>query len=232
VLRWQALPEGARTPRAWDRRTSSRPSGGPSGSDRRASPPGATARARGAAAQAYAGGQAQLRLADELPPAWRPIVADCLAPDHNRRTAHSAASVLERVQALADGGEPGAAPRAARLALPRGLRARIAAGVLVVAGASTAAALAMTGGSPPLHPATVTVYNAERACQHSTLPTCRLGLVRDPRAAYAAVNVTARVRHGDRLVAECYTPDGTVVMAENRVRSTRWYRVRTGSGTA
>jgi hypothetical protein len=90
----------------------------------------------------------------------------------------------------------------------------------------------VTGGSPPLHAAPVTVYNAERACQHSTLPTCRLGLVRDPDAAYAAVNVTARVRHGDRLAAECYTADGTEVMAENGIRSTRWYRVRTDSGTA
>jgi hypothetical protein len=197
--------------------------------------PGATARARGAAAQAYAGGQAQLRLADELPTAWRPIVADCLAPDHERRTAHSAASLLERIQALAEGREPAAAPRARRSlarSLPRGLRARIAAGVVVVAGATTAAALTMTGGSPPVQPAPVTVYNAERACQHSTSSTCRLGLVGDPYAAYAAVNVTARVRHGDRLLAECYVPDGTGVMAENRVRSTRWYRVRTGSGTA
>jgi serine/threonine protein kinase len=85
--------------------------------------PGATARARGAAAQAYAAGQAQLRLAGELPPAWRPIVADCLAPDHERRSAHSAASILERIHRLADGGEP-APVRIARRALPGSLRAR------------------------------------------------------------------------------------------------------------
>jgi serine/threonine-protein kinase len=193
--------------------------------------PGATARARGAGAQAYASGQAQLRLAHELPPAWRPIIADCLAPDHERRSAHSAGSLLERIQALAEGGEPAPA-RVARRPLSRRLQARIAAGVVVAAGATTVTALAMTGGAPPLHPAPVTVYNAEGACQHSTLPTCRLGLAGDPHAAYAAVNVTARVRHGDRLVAECYIPDGTEVMSEDHTRSTRWYRVRSGSGTA
>ena len=49
--------------------------------------PGLTARARGAAAQAYAQGQAQLRLADGLAPPWRAIIADCLAPDHARGRA-------------------------------------------------------------------------------------------------------------------------------------------------
>ena len=59
--------------------------------------PGAGPRARGAAAQAYADGRAPLRLADELPPAWRPIVADCLAPDHASRLPHTAASILARI---------------------------------------------------------------------------------------------------------------------------------------
>ena len=44
--------------------------------------PGATARARGAAAQAYADGQADLRLVDGLAPGWRAVIADCLACDH------------------------------------------------------------------------------------------------------------------------------------------------------
>src|SRR3954452_22811935 len=87
--------------------------------------PGATARARGAAAQAYAAGQAELRLADELPAAWRPIVADCLAPSHEQRTAHTAAALLERIQALADGGDPGSARRFVRRSASRRLRTRV-----------------------------------------------------------------------------------------------------------
>ena len=59
--------------------------------------PGAGPRARGAAAQEYADGRAPLRLADELPPAWRRIVADCLAPDHASRLPHTAASILARI---------------------------------------------------------------------------------------------------------------------------------------
>ncbi len=70
---------------------------------------GATARARGAAAQAYAGGHAELRLADELPARWHPIVADCLAPDHASRVEHSAASLLARVAEVAAEGEHGVA---------------------------------------------------------------------------------------------------------------------------
>jgi serine/threonine protein kinase len=142
--------------------------------------PGATARARGAAAQAYAAGQAELRLADELPPAWRPIVADCLAPNHERRSAHPAAALLTRIQALADGGEPGQARRPVRRSAFRRMRTRIAAGALALVAASTAGALAMRS-APPVRPAPVTVYNVERACQHSMRPGCRLGYrVRTP----------------------------------------------------
>jgi hypothetical protein len=110
--------------------------------------------------------------------------------------------------------------------VPPSARARVAAAVLVAAAASTVAALATTGDAPALRTAVVMVYNAERPCQRSTRPTCRLGLARDPYAVYAADNVSARVRHGDRLVVECYVPDGTVVAAENGWRSKRWYRVR------
>jgi serine/threonine protein kinase len=83
--------------------------------------PGATARARGAAAQAYADGQADLRLADALAPGWRAVIADCLACDHAARLPHSAAALLPRIQAVA-GGAPAsaAAPAPApRRALPR-----------------------------------------------------------------------------------------------------------------
>ena len=77
--------------------------------------PGAGPRARGAAAQAYADGRAPLRLADELPSEWRPIVADCLAPDHASRLPHTAASILARI--------PGASARSS-LPGPPGPRAR------------------------------------------------------------------------------------------------------------
>ncbi len=68
--------------------------------------PGATARARGSAAQAWAAGSEPLRLADELPAEWQPIIADCLAPDHDSRLPHSAESLLARVEDLrrGDGG--------------------------------------------------------------------------------------------------------------------------------
>ncbi|HEY0344547.1 MAG TPA: serine/threonine-protein kinase [Solirubrobacteraceae bacterium] len=197
--------------------------------------PGASARARAAAAQAYAAGQAQLRLADELPAAWRPIVADCLARDHETRRAHSAATILARIHALTDGGPARSPSRVARLvrrALPRRARARVAAALLVAAAAGTAGAVAMTRDAPLLRTAPVTVYNAQRQCQHSTRLSCRLGLADDPHAAYAPANVSVRVRHGDRLVTDCYVPDGTAVGSENGQISTRWYRVRAPYGTA
>jgi hypothetical protein len=61
---------------------------------------------------------------------------------------------------------------------------------------------------------------------------CRLGLAGDPYARYVVDNVTARVRHDDRLVAECYITNGTLVRDEKGAGSTRWYRVRTASQTA
>ncbi|MFM9610549.1 protein kinase domain-containing protein [Streptomyces niveiscabiei] len=63
--------------------------------------PGATARARSLAAQAYARGTAPLRLDAGLDENWRRIVADCLAPDHESRLKHTAASLAERVEGLA-----------------------------------------------------------------------------------------------------------------------------------
>ncbi len=92
---------------------------------------GATARGRGAAAQAYAGGHAELRLADELPARWHPIVADCLAPDHASRIAHTAASLLARVEEVPSEGARGVA---------RGARGRGAAGEGATRGARGAGA--------------------------------------------------------------------------------------------
>ncbi|MGH8906424.1 MAG: protein kinase domain-containing protein [Egibacteraceae bacterium] len=62
--------------------------------------PGASTRARASAAQAYADGDAELHLADSLPPGWRSIIADCLAPDHATRSRHTAADLLARIHAL------------------------------------------------------------------------------------------------------------------------------------
>lgn len=62
--------------------------------------PGATARARSLAAQAYARGTAPLRLDAGLDDDWRRLVADCLAPDHTARLRHTAASLATRVADL------------------------------------------------------------------------------------------------------------------------------------
>jgi serine/threonine-protein kinase len=207
--------------------------------------PGATARARGAAAQAYAGGQAELRLADGLTAGWHAVIADCLACDHATRLPHSAAALLPRIRALANG-QPAPAP-ASRRALVRALagrggaasrawwrrgRARIAAAVVAGAAVISGGAMAVTGDEPPPRGAPLRVFNVEKPCQRSKALTCRLGLAGDPYGRYNAQNVTARVRHGDRLVAECYITDGTPVRAEKGLASTRWYRVRTPSQTA
>jgi hypothetical protein len=92
--------------------------------------------------------------------------------------------------------------------------------------------VAATGDEPAAHHAALTVFNAQVSCQRSRLAACRLGLVRDPNASYAPANVVGHTRHADRLVTECYVPDGTLVRAENGTSSTRWYRVRTAATTA
>jgi serine/threonine-protein kinase len=179
--------------------------------------PGADARARGAAAQAYADGRAPLRLADELPPEWRPIVADCLARDHAARLPHTAASILARI--------PGRA-RTRRRRWPA------LAAVSAAAAAAVGVALASILNGPDASGAPVTVFNAEAACRYSHSDDCRLGLAGDPFAAYAPANVVGRVRHGDRLVAECYVSGATTVTAEDGRSSDRWYRMRTSGGEA
>ena len=219
---------------------------------------GATARARGAAAQAYADGHSELRLAGELPDAWRPLLGDCLAPDHASRLLHSAASLQPRIAELR-----GASPQQAlgrglagvtpQHALGRGLagvaspppprrgldlrgagRGSRLAALALGALAALAAALALVAGDGDAPPAAVAVrvFNAELPCRHSPRAECRLGLARDPYAQYAPANLAGRTRHGERLVAECYVPDATRVTSEDARSSTRWYRVRTDSGTA
>ncbi|NJP79693.1 serine/threonine protein kinase [Streptomyces sp. AA8] len=59
--------------------------------------PGATPMARGAATQEYAEGRAPLRLDSAVPPFWRALAADCLAPTHAARATHTAESLLARI---------------------------------------------------------------------------------------------------------------------------------------
>ncbi|MFD8022021.1 protein kinase [Streptomyces lavendulae] len=61
--------------------------------------PGATPMARAAAAQEYAEGRAALRTDHALPPFWRGLATDCLAPTHESRAAHTADTLLHRITA-------------------------------------------------------------------------------------------------------------------------------------
>lgn len=186
---------------------------------------GAGPRARQAAAQAYADGDAPLRLADELPPAWRPIVADCLAPDHEARLPHTAASLLARVEALGTG-ERGTRSGGAPWRRPPVLVAAAVAACAGVAAGAMALNVDSGDGAAGAAAAVVSVFNAEAECRESQRDSCRLGLARDPYARYESGNVVTRVRHGDRLVVECTVPDGWSVTAEDGRSSGRWYRVR------
>ncbi|MET9105213.1 serine/threonine-protein kinase [Streptomyces zhihengii] len=62
--------------------------------------PGASARARSFAAQAYARGTTPLRLDAGLEENWRRLIADCLTPDHAGRLRHTAASLSNRIEQL------------------------------------------------------------------------------------------------------------------------------------
>ncbi|MFB6935363.1 serine/threonine-protein kinase [Streptomyces chartreusis] len=95
--------------------------------------PGATARARSLAAQAYARGTAPLRLDAGLDDDWRRLIGDCLAPDHTTRLPHTAASLVTRIQ---------------RLSGTRGRRRRLPIAALSLVGVMAAAAVgfALLGG--------------------------------------------------------------------------------------
>ena len=62
--------------------------------------PGATSHARTLAAQAYAAGAVPLWLDERIPPSWRGMITDCLAPSHERRAAHGTGTLLNRIRAL------------------------------------------------------------------------------------------------------------------------------------
>ncbi|GHH31436.1 serine/threonine-protein kinase [Streptomyces lanatus] len=92
--------------------------------------PGATARARSLAAQAYARGTAPLRLDAGLDEEWRRLIGECLAPDHETRLRHTAAGLLSRIEKLSAG------PSRRRRLLP--IAAVALAGVTAAAVAATA----------------------------------------------------------------------------------------------
>ncbi|MFJ9844836.1 serine/threonine-protein kinase [Kitasatospora sp. NPDC101155] len=182
--------------------------------------PGATPTARGAAAQQYAEGRAALRLAPAVPPFWRALAADCLAPTHAARAPHTAESLLSRIRAHQSGRRPHR---------PRRPRPRTA--LLALATCATAAATAAAlwpQPEPPGHFVRIKVFNAEHGCQGRTDrdPECSLGLAVDPQRPYTAGNVvTTRVWNDDTLDADCQLPTGLPIINEEDISSTIWYRV-------
>ncbi|MFF4444374.1 serine/threonine-protein kinase [Streptomyces sp. NPDC001502] len=189
--------------------------------------PGATPVARGAAVQEYAAGRAPLRMAHGIPEFWRALAADCLAPTHAARAAHTAASLLERITDHG-AGEPGPARRIRPVRLGRTARAALLA--VVVCGAVSSAVWTYTAGEAAEEPPRrIQVFNAERACQDRADrdPRCSLGLAVDPLRPYTAGNVVpTRVWHADVLDTDCQLLRGEAVVDESDLQSTHWFRVR------
>ncbi|MFE7762563.1 serine/threonine-protein kinase [Streptomyces sp. NPDC057438] len=194
--------------------------------------PGATPMARGAAAQEYAEGRAPLRLDSAVPPHWRELAADCLAPTHAERAVHTAESLLARMRTApvpASGGRP---KPLLGLALAAAL---CGAAVVAVAGWAYTSGGGVSGGRHASEPADkVAVFNVVELCRdraEDRLPACSLGLAVDPALPYTVENVVAtRVWHGDVLAVDCHMRRGTPVSDETGVRSTRWLRVRLPDG--
>ncbi|MFE7625356.1 serine/threonine-protein kinase [Streptomyces sp. NPDC057509] len=106
--------------------------------------PGGTPTARRDAAVRYARGEDELRLAPELPAAWREIVRDCLARTHEERAPHDAASLLRRASAAAAGRKPRRRPVSRPLFL--------AVALAVAVSAAGLGARALWGGDPAAKP--------------------------------------------------------------------------------
>ncbi|MFI5761611.1 serine/threonine-protein kinase [Streptomyces sp. NPDC051563] len=195
---------------------------------------GATPMARGAAVQEYGEGRAPLRMDQAVPPFWRELAADCLAPTHAARAPHTAASLLARITA----------ERSARRRSPGRLWGRARAAILTtafcgIAGATLWSDAARAGSSAAAGPGgeaggTIRVFNAEKGCQERAErdPQCSLGMAIDPMGPYTADNVVpSRVWHGDVLEVDCQLPDGRAVIDEADLQSTRWFHVRLPSGS-
>ncbi|MGK5642722.1 serine/threonine-protein kinase, partial [Streptomyces sp. URMC 126] len=127
--------------------------------------PGATPVSRAAAAQEYAEGRAPLRVDPAVPPFWRDVITDCLAPTHAARAAHTADALLDRIagrpaeeraeepaEESAEGPAEGAGPRSGPAPSPhrphpeRRKRARAAAALAASVAAVVAASWAYAGG--------------------------------------------------------------------------------------
>ncbi|WP_406064822.1 protein kinase [Streptomyces sp. NBC_01077] len=203
---------------------------------------GATPMARGAAVQEYAEGRAPLRMDQAVPEFWRTLAADCLAPTHAARAAHTAESLSGRIAAHA-AGRTGTALAPSLRTVRRGRRAGAALLAVAVCGAVAAAIWTYAGreGGPGSgrsdgsggSPVRIRVFNAERGCQERADRDrqCSLGLAIDPRRPYTAENVVpTRVWHGDVLDADCELPQGQLIIDEEDRESTRWIRVRLPGG--
>ncbi|MFI0740315.1 serine/threonine-protein kinase [Streptomyces sp. NPDC021100] len=214
--------------------------------------PGATPVSRAAAAQEYADGRAPLRLDPAVPPFWRELVTDCLAPAYAARAEHTAESLLARIAShMATADTPGT-PAAGKPRRPRRTPAlRTALTAAVVCGALAAGWWhTARDPAPPLPgpdgPAAagpssgaagrVRVFNAERACRDRTGgpdPNCSLGLAIDPLHPYTPDNVVpTRVWHGDVLAVDCRLPQGLPIVDETGLRSAQWFRVRLPAGSS
>ncbi|MFJ3583303.1 serine/threonine-protein kinase [Streptomyces sp. NPDC090127] len=204
---------------------------------------GATPMARGAAVQEYAAGRAPLRMDHGVPPFWRALAVDCLAPTHAARAPHTAESLLARIAARQE--TPGTTTRTRRGAGAGRRRGRARGAVLAtalcgIAGAALSSdAVRVSSPTPPggagATAGTVRVFNAEQGCRERAdrERQCSLGLAIDPTRPYTADNVVAtRVWHGDVLVADCQLAEGQPIIDEEDRWSTRWFRVRLPSGSA
>ncbi|MFC8595189.1 serine/threonine-protein kinase [Streptomyces atroolivaceus] len=196
---------------------------------------GATSVARGAAVQEYGEGRAPLRMDHAVPPFWREMAADCLAPTHDARAPHTAESLLARIAAhqerpQAGSGRLGGRARAAALATALcGI-----AGAALYSDAVRTTSAASPGREDATTPGTIRVYNAEQDCRERVdrNPRCSLGLAIDPMRPYTAENVVpTRVWHGDVLTADCQMAGGEPIIDEEDRRSTRWFRVRLPAGS-
>ncbi|MEU2510899.1 serine/threonine-protein kinase [Streptomyces syringium] len=224
--------------------------------------PGATPVSRAAAAQEYADGRAPLRMDNAVPPFWRALAADCLAPTHDARAAHTAESLLARITARQDtepqpSDETGRTPsrqEAARRPAARRGRFRAALVTLAVCGAVAAgwwyaardggpASPRGTGGHATTASAgtesgaagRIRVFNTEPSCgdREDRVPECSLGLAIDPLRPYTIDNVVpTRVWHGDVLAVDCQLPKGVPIVDEAGTWSTQWFRVRLRPGSA
>jgi len=192
--------------------------------------PGATPGARATAVQEYAEGRARLALDPELPEVWREFVTDCLTPDPTQRAAHTAETLLARA---------GDAVRQVRPRRRRWLWPVAGAAVVAAAVAGVPAALGWWdtgsgGGSPtavqaPATPVASHVFNIDGNCSERTVrvPTCSMGLARNPKLKYGVGNIVAhRVWHNDALFTDCVVEDGDRVEDETGVGTPRWFRVR------